>query len=187
MSESTDLAEIVKVRSDAVCLADTAALDHACDQMARKISEKLSRTNPVLLCVLNGGMVPTAMLLQRLEFPLQVDYTHVTRYGLRTSGGELRWVRRPPASLRDRTVLVVDDLLDHGITLQAVVEACEEIGAAQVLTAVLATKDVAERAGLQSTDFSAIKLPDRYIFGYGMDYKSYLRNAPGIFAVDPDP
>jgi len=176
-------AELEQVRATARCLADAASVEQAADRMAVKITEKLSQANPLLLAVMNGGMVPLAMLLQRVEFPLQVDYAHLTRYGMRTSGGELRWIRRPPESVRGRTVLVVDDLLDHGITLQALVDACFELGAAEVMTAVLVTKQVANRAGLPVTDFSALTLPDEYIYGYGMDYKSYLRNAPGIFAV----
>lgn len=185
MNEDRPPADLDAVRERARCLADAPTVDAACDRMAREITEKLSQTNPLLLCVMNGGVMPLAMLLRRLDFPLQVDYAHVTRYGMRTTGGELRWVRRPPERVRDRTVLVVDDLLDHGITLSAIVDSCRELGAAEVLTAVLVTKQVANRAGLAATDFSALTLPDEYLFGYGMDYRSYLRNAPGIYAVSP--
>jgi hypoxanthine phosphoribosyltransferase len=183
MSDKQIPAGLENVRRDARCLADKATVEAACDRMAVEITEKLSPANPLLLGVMNGGLVPLAMLMMRLEFPLQVDYTHLTRYGLRTTGGELRWIRRPPAAVKDRTILVIDDLLDHGITLQAVVDACHELGAAEVFTAVLITKQVEDRAGLQATDFSALTLPDDYLFGYGMDYQTYLRNSPGIFAV----
>ncbi len=178
--------ELDSVRQNAECLADPITINQACDRMAAEITEKLSRTNPVLLGVMTGGLTPLAMLLQRLDFPLQTDYAHLTRYGMRVSGGELRWIRKPPESVRDRTVLVVDDLLDHGITLQAVQEVCYELGAAEVMTAVLVTKQIDDRAGLKSTSFSALTLPDRYLFGCGMDYKSYLRNTPGIFAVSDE-
>lgn len=186
MSDDPVGAELDRVRASARCLADGAAIAHAVDRMAVEITEKLSQTNPLLLGVMTGGVMPLAMLLQRLDFPLQVDYTHLTRYGLRTTGGELRWVKRPPESVRGRTVLVVDDLLDHGITLQAIVDACRELGAAEVLTAVLVTKQIEDRAGLAATDFSGLTVPDVYLFGYGMDYKTWLRNAPGIFAVAGD-
>lgn len=186
MADAAPPPELIDVRRNARCLADADTVSRACDDMARDIAEKLAPANPLLLGVMSGGLVPLSMLLMRLEFPLQVDYAHVTRYGLRTTGGELRWVRRPPAAVRDRTVLVVDDLLDHGITLQAIVDACEELGAAQVLTAVLVTKTVPQRAGLQQADFSALTLPDEYLFGCGMDYKSYLRNTPAIYAVSHD-
>lgn len=183
MNEPAIPPELGDVRVNARRLASIEEIDAGVDHMANAITEKLSQTNPLLLGVMTGGIVPLAMLLQRLEFPLQVDYTHVTRYGLRTSGGELRWIKRPPASVKDRTVLVIDDLLDHGITLSAVVDACLELGAAEVLTAVLVTKQIDNRAGLNATNFSALTLPDEYLFGYGMDYKTYLRNAGGIFSV----
>lgn len=185
MTDANIPADLESVRRTARCLADAATVDAGCDRMAIEITEKLSPANPLLLGVMNGGIVPLAMLLRRLEFPLQIEYTHVTRYGMRTTGGELRWIKRPPETVRDRTVLIVDDLLDHGITLQAVADACYELGAAEVMTAVLVTKQVEQRAGLQQTNFSALTLPDEYLFGYGMDYKSYLRNVPGIFAVTP--
>jgi len=176
-------AELERVKAGARCLADPAMVEQAVDRMAIEITEKLSQADPLLLGVMTGGVVPLAMLLRRLEFPLQIDYVHLTRYGMRTTGGELRWIKRPPEHVRGRTVLIVDDLLDHGITLDAIVEACVDRGAAEVLTAVLVTKQVDARAGLARTDFSALSLPDAYLFGYGMDYKTYLRNAPGIFAV----
>jgi hypoxanthine phosphoribosyltransferase len=186
MNEATIPPELAAVRANARRLADPGEINRAVDRMASSITEKLSRTNPLLLTILTGGIVPLTMLLQRLEFPLQVDYTHLTRYGMRTTGGELRWVKKPPQAVKGRTVLVIDDLLDHGITLSAVVDECERLGAEDVLTAVLVTKDVNDRAGLKATDFSALVLPDEYLFGFGMDYKSYLRNAAGIFAVNPD-
>jgi hypoxanthine phosphoribosyltransferase len=178
--------EIHRVRETATCLATPAVIEQAMDRMSLEITEALSQTSPLLLGVMTGGVVPLSMLVQRLSFPLQVDYVHLTRYGMHTSGGELRWIKHPPESVRDRTVLLVDDLLDHGISLQALVDACWERGAAEVQTAVLVTKDVADRPGLIATDFSALSLPDAYIFGYGMDYKSFLRNAPGIFAARGD-
>ena len=92
-------------------------------------------------------------------------------------------VNRGAGDVQAAKQIGLDDLLDHGITLSAIVEACQELGAAEVLTAVLVTKQVESRAGLSSTDFSALSLPDAYLFGYGMDYHGYLRNVPGIYAV----
>ena len=176
--------EIETVRARADCLWTREQLELACDSMAQSITARLAHANPLLLVVMTGGLVPAAMLLPRLEFPLQVDYIHLTRYGAATVGGEIEWIRRPPASLAGRTVLLVDDLLDHGLTLQAAVRECEQLGAASILTAVLAVKRMAARAGLPQVDFHAVETPDRYLFGYGMDYKSWWRNGGGIFAVE---
>ncbi len=176
-------AELAAVRAGARCLATMDEVKRACDTMARDITARLRDANPLLLCVMTGGAMPLALLLERLDFPLQVDYVHLTRYGLATSGGDITWIKRPPASIHGRTVLVVDDILDHGLTLAAVLDECHAQGAGEVLSAVLVTKTMANRAGLAQADFSALTLPDEYLFGCGMDYKSYLRNAPGIFAV----
>ena len=174
--------EILDVRASAERLFDIATVERAVDVMAAAITAKLHDRNPLLLTVMTGGIVPAAMLLQRLDFPLQVDYIHVTRYGDKTSGGDIDWVR-PPPDVAGRTVLLVDDLLDHGVTLQAAVERCLEHGAAAVLTAVLFVKQIENRRGLATTDFHALETSDRYLFGLGMDYKHYWRNGPGVFAV----
>ena len=186
MSDVT-VSEVARVRAGARCLASMAEVHRACDAMAERISARLQDANPLLLCVMTGGASPLALLLERLDFPLQVDYVHLTRYGLATSGGDITWIKRPPESIRGRTVLVVDDILDHGLTLSALIDECHAQGAAEVLSAVLVTKTIANRAGLAAADFSALTLPDEYLFGCGMDYKSYLRNAPGIYAVGAAP
>ncbi len=177
------MADIDRVLADAEQLYGRREVDEAFDRMAAAITDRLGQRRPLLLCAMTGGMVPTAMLLPRLAFPLQVDYLHLTRYGARTAGGTLQWVKRPPAYLRNRVVLLIDDLLDHGLTLGAAVDACAEMGAAEVLTAVLVIKDVANRPGLATTDFHGLATPDRYLFGYGMDYKTWWRNGPGIYAA----
>jgi hypoxanthine phosphoribosyltransferase len=132
-----------------------------------------------------GGIVPTGLLLPRLNFPLQVDYLHVTRYRGRTAGGDLRWIKHPDIPLNGRTILVIDDVLDEGVTLGAIVQACKARGASEVLTAVLVEKRIERCEGLHKADFTGLSADNRYLFGYGMDYKLYLRNAEGIFAVRP--
>ena len=180
---TSDLREVHDVKREADLLYDSAQIDRAVDRMASAITARLAHSTPLLLVTMTGGLVPSALLLARLDFPLQVDYIHLTRYGHATAGGELQWIRRPPSTVAGRVVLVVDDLLDHGLTLQAAVDECTRLGAAEVLTAVLVIKDIAARPGLPTTDFHALTTPDRYLFGYGMDYKTYWRNGPGIYAV----
>jgi hypoxanthine phosphoribosyltransferase len=175
--------DIIDARQTADRLFSVAEVEASMDRMARAITDRLRHSNPLILTVMTGGMMPTGMLLTRLDFPLQVDYIHLTRYGDKTTGGEIQWIRQPPAELSGRTILLVDDLLDRGETLQTAVDRCHHNGAGEVLTAVLLVKSVAQRAGLAKTDFHALTAPDRYVFGFGMDYKHYWRNGPGIFAV----
>lgn len=179
--------KIKEVYEKSSCLFTTNEVEAALDRMAIKIHEKLQDQNPVLVCVMVGGLVPLGNLLPRLDFPLEVDYVHATRYRGDITGGEIHWKVKPSVNLKDRTVLIVDDILDGGITLAAIIAEIKALGAAEVYTAVLVDK-YRKRVvnGLQKADFVGLEVDDHYIFGYGMDYNEYLRNAPGIFVVHPD-
>ncbi len=174
--------EAAQVWAEADCIFDEAAVEAAIDGWAERIADVLRGRNPVVLTVMNGALIPSARLLTRLDFPLECDYLHATRYRGATSGGELHWYAKPRTDLSGRVVLLVDDILDEGYTLVAILEWLQGQGSEAVYTAVLADKRHTRKADVQA-DFVALELPDRYVFGYGMDYKEYLRNAPGIFAV----
>jgi hypoxanthine phosphoribosyltransferase len=173
---------VKRVRSEADCLASVEQAEVALDNMAEAITARHQNNNPLIICVMNGGLIVTGCLLSRLDFPLEQDYLHATRYRGETQGGELNWVVEPHHSLKDRHVLIVDDILDEGYTLAAIVTYCQKAGAASVETAVLVEKMHNRKQGLQA-DYVGMNMDDRYLFGYGMDYKGFLRNAPGIFAV----
>jgi hypoxanthine phosphoribosyltransferase len=175
--------EAARVYREADPIYSAAQVESALERMAAAITERLARANPVVLCVMNGGLVPTGKILTLLDFPLQVDYLHATRYRGATQGGGLRWQRRPEVALAGRTVLVVDDILDEGVTLAAILDHCREAGAASVYAAVLLEKRHGRNLSGMEADFIGLPVVDRYVFGYGMDYKGYLRNAQGIFAV----
>lgn len=178
---------ICDVFSKATCLFSNNEVNDALDKMATEISYKLSHSNPIFLCVVVGGIVPLGNLLPRLDFPLEVDYVHATRYQKTTTGKELSWKAKPETPLKNRTVVVVDDILDGGITLNAIIKYCEEQGAQAVYSAVLVDKQNARlQGGLPKADFCGLQVDNHYVFGYGMDYKGYLRNAPGIYVVAPE-
>lgn len=167
-------------------LFTTQDVEVALDKLAKDIHQELFDKNPVIICVMIGGLVPMGNLLPRLDFPLEVDYVHATRYRGETRGGEIHWKVKPCSDLRGRTVLVVDDILDGGITLAAILEEMKILGAEKVYSAVLVDKyQKRVENGLKNADFVGLRVDDHYVFGYGMDYKEYLRNAPGIFMVDP--
>lgn len=174
--------ECQKVREEADCLYNKQQVMAAISSLADKIHQQLAHSNPVLIAIMNGGLIPMGLLATELDFPLQIDYLHATRYRDKTSGGELKWLASPRIPLQDRTVLLVDDIHDEGVTMEAIKNYCHNEGAQQVLTAVLVNKQH-ERKNNTSADFVALEIPDRYVFGFGMDYKGMLRNAPGIFAV----
>ncbi len=171
------------VASRAELIFSQVQVEQAYDRLAEEITARLADSNPLILCTLIGGIIPTGMLLPRLNFPLQLDYLHATRYRGKTSGSELHWLARPTVNLQGRTVLIVDDVLDYGITLQAIIGDCEAMGALEVLTAVLVEKNIENRPGLSHADFTGLSTDDRYLYGHGMDYRNYLRNANGIYAA----
>lgn len=157
-------------------------LEWALDRMAGEITLDLAGSDPLVLCVMTGAVIVAGRLLPRLNFQLQMGYLHATRYRGATRGGELAWPHRPSAAIRGRQVLLVDDILDEGLTLEAAVRACREDGAASVRTAVLVAKDRARATDIEA-DYVGVRTPDLYLFGYGLDYKDYFRNVAGIYAV----
>lgn len=176
--------KIRKVYEKSTRLFTSDEVEAALDSMAIKIHQQLHDKNPVIICVMIGGLVPMGNLLPRLDFPLEVDYVHATRYNSGTRGGDIQWKVKPSLNLRDRTVLVVDDILDGGLTLAAILNEIKLMGAANVYSAVLVDKHHKRvENGLKNADFVGLEVDDHYIFGYGMDYNEYLRNAPGIFVV----
>lgn len=168
-------------------LVDEAGVARALDEMAAAIRRDLGEHDPVVLVVMVGGMLPAAWLLERLAFPLQVDYIHATRYRGGTRGTpELEWVVRPRTSLQGRTVLVIDDILDEGYTLAAILEECRDRGAERVLSAVLVDKQHPRRYKSLQADYVGLRLEDRYLFGCGMDYHEHLRQHRAIYALAPE-
>lgn len=177
-----DRAETLRLldESDEVCSAQE--VQDTLDRMARAITARLAHAQPLVLSVMGGAVVFTGQLLPRLSFPLDFDYIHVTRYGADTHGGTLRWIAAPDESVAGRTVLVLDDILDEGITLAAIRERVLELGARECFTAVLTEKLIDKSKPIQA-DFVGLKLPDRYVFGFGMDVSGVWRNLPSIRAL----
>lgn len=167
------------------CLHTLGEIDLALDRMAAQITEKLHDERPVVLCVMIGGLIPTGHLVTRLNFPLEIDYIRATRYKGEMHGGEVEWINRPNTDLNGRTVLIIEDILDGGLTLAEIIKYCYDHGAAKVFTAVLVDKKrTRESGGVEKADFVGLEVEDKFIYGFGMDYQEYLRNAPGIFIVE---
>lgn len=177
-------ADMWKVLEEADQLYSSDQVESAIERLSGEITAALQDSLPLVLCVMNGGLIFSGQLLTRLHFPLEVSYVHVTRYGDETSGGRLHWQTPPPRNLTGRTVLLVDDILDEGITLENIATTCRELGARQVLRVVLVDKRHDRKlAPDHRADFTGLDIPDRFVFGYGLDYKGFWRNANGIYAV----
>lgn len=182
-ARDSTLDEAIHIRETARQLVSPAQVRAALDRMAAGAGEVLAKENPLVLAVMNGGAFTAVELCQRLDFPYELDFVHVTRYDGELVGGELRWRAWPDNDLSGRTILVVDDIVDHGDTLEAICERLRRAGAGRVYVAVLVVKRLDQPRIRLDTDFVGLEVEDVYVFGCGMDYKGYWRGLQGIYAV----
>jgi hypoxanthine phosphoribosyltransferase len=167
--------------SEVICRPEE--VQAALARLAGEITARLGGSQPLVLAVMGGAVVFVGQLLPQLAFPLDFDYVHVSRYGDRQQGGELHWKVQPQHEvLKGRVVLVLDDILDEGETLAAVRQRVLELGAAEFHCAVFVDKRHGKPKPL-SADFVGIEVPDRFVFGYGMDIHGAWRNLPAIHAL----
>jgi hypoxanthine phosphoribosyltransferase len=177
--------EALRLLEGADVLFDADHVRAAVARMAEDIAAQLKDDFPVVLSVMGGAAVFTGQLLPQLRFPLEFGAIEVTRYNNDIQGREITWRLPPRDNVRGRTVLVVDDILDEGITLAAIRKRLLEMGAGKVYSAVFANKDIG-RAKPVSADFVGVTVPNRYVFGFGMDAYGLWRNLPAIYALkDP--
>ena len=169
--------------AQADCLHSADAVDAAIGRITQELTAALADAEPVVMCVMTGGLFFSGQLLGRLAFPLHLDYVHASRYQNNTAGTELSWQAQPKLDLTGRTVVLLDDILDEGITLLAIKERCLALGAKTVLTAVLVEKNLPHAKPMQA-DFIGLTVPNRYVFGCGMDAYGWWRNLPAIYALN---
>jgi len=172
----------LEVLGTAERLCSAADVSGVVARLAREISAALKDSFPLVLCVMRGGVIFAGQLLPQLRFPLEFDYLEVTRYGDATRGGEMSWKVEPGIDPRGRVVLVLDDILDEGITLAAIRDRLAAAGAARVIVAVFAEKETGRSKPIRA-DHVGVRLPNRYVFGFGMDVSGAWRNLPEVYAL----
>ena len=166
-------------------LVDRPTIDAAIAGIADAIARDYKGEVPVFLSIMNGALPFAGQLALELGArgqDAQFDYMQASRYH-GESGGELVWKHRPVSSLFGRRVLLVDDILDAGFTLQGVRDWCLEQGATDVRIAVLTVKKHDRCLDGVKADYAGIELPDRFVFGFGMDVSESLRSLPAIYAM----
>ena len=178
---NVSIAEVENVLKYSECLLDARGVEAMMNRLSNEITTRCRHQNPVVLCVMIGAIVAVGRLLPKLNFPLEVDYIHATRYRRDTIGGQLEWKKFPSTPLFNRTVIIVDDVLDEGVTMAEIKAYCHEQGAKQCYLAVLVNKNIQQDKSVEA-DFIGIQAGNQYLFGLGMDYKGYLRNVEGIYA-----
>jgi hypoxanthine phosphoribosyltransferase len=164
-------------------LVDRVAVDTAFDRLAAALQPLVEREPCVMLGVLLGGLVPLARLAGQLRGDFVLDACRVGRYGDAMRGGVPQWLAQPRAELRDRHVLLVDDIYDEGLTLEFIARHCRQAGARQVTTVVLVRKIHSRTVAAVQPDIVGLEVGDEFVFGCGMDYRGHWRHLPEIWAV----
>ena len=189
MSEDT-APSLAAILPAADLIHDRATIDAAIARMAQRIAADYAGERPVYLTVMHGALPFAGQLALDIGahgVDLEFDYLHATRYRGATSGGELAWKHRPATPLRGRRVLLVDDIVDEGHTLDAVRAWCMGEGAREVRIAAMVVKRHDRCVAGLCADYAGLDVPDRYVFGYGMDYHEQGRNLPAIYALAEAP
>ena len=163
----------------------TAAVRRVADALNARFGADGAAQFPLVLGVMGGAVVFTGTLLPQLSFPLDFDYIHVSRYGDDDRGGELVWKVIPRQNVAGRIIVVVDDILDEGETLAHVKQRLLDMGAAEVIVAVFADKDLGRAKPIQA-DLIGLTLPNKFVVGFGMDVYGYWRNLPGLWTIRPE-
>lgn len=172
--------EAMLAKSDLLYSQDD--INQALDKIASEVTRDYAELHPLMLCVMNGAVMTAGHLLSRLLFKLELDYIHATRYGDKTVGGELHWQARPHAELTGRHVVLIEDIYDEGLTLAALREYCLQAGAVSVRCVCLLDKRRQDKHG-PKPEYIGLTVPDRYVFGFGMDVEGDWRNLPAVYAL----
>ena len=177
------LQDALNTSESAELLISKTSIENAIDDIAEKIKSTVGEEVPVLLCVMKGGLMLTAELMKRIQSPLELDYVHVDRYRNETHGSSIHWHKEPDINLNGRIILLIDDIFDEGYTMQELIAYCEAKGASKVLSVVLLKKLLTNKHTDIEPDIIGMEITDKYVFGWGMDYKGYWRNLTDVFAV----
>ncbi|SFB73163.1 hypoxanthine-guanine phosphoribosyltransferase [Massilia yuzhufengensis] len=162
-----------------------AAVARVAAQLNERFGNPTDKAFPLVLGVMGGAVVFTGNLLPQLDFPLEFDYIHVSRYGDADQGGEIVWKVIPRQNVAGRTIVVLDDILDEGETLAHVKQRLLDMGAAEVVIVVFADKDI-KRAKPIKADLIGLTLPNEFVVGFGMDVYNYWRNLPGLWSISQE-
>ncbi len=155
------------------------------EKLAATINKDFMGQDVVVLCVMTGGMVFCSHLLTHLSFPVRFDYVHISRYGDKDHGGQLRWIKEPNLNLDGQNILIVDDMIDEGVSLTEVVNFCLNKNPRSVKTAVLLNKEKPRKHNdIVEPDYHGFAIEDKFVYGFGIDYKHYYRNAENIYLVE---
>ena len=181
------LSKAQEIHSSADLLFDQDIVDQGIADLATKVAKDCEDDFPLVLCVMNGGLYLTGQLLRHWDFPMTVDYVHATRYRLATLGKDVLWKAYPQNEIRDRHVIIVDDIFDQGYTLEEVKSYCVKHGAKKCSSVFLIRKSHDRKKADIQPDYVGLECGDCYVYGAGMDLNGHFRNLSSIYYIASKP
>ena len=178
-----ELERALQAHEGAELLFEDQAVEQGIEQLASRVAEEFRDKNPLVLCVMNGGLYLTGQLLRHWHFPMTLDYVHATRYRLKTLGRDVLWKAYPQNSLRNRAVIIVDDIFDQGYTLEEVRSYCLNQGAELCKSVFLIRKNRDCKRADVEPDYVGLECGDCYVYGAGMDLNGHFRNLSAIYSL----
>ncbi len=168
-------------------LVSPADLQARIAELGAQINHDYAGQELLLVCILRGGVMFLTDLMRHLEIPVKLDFMAVSSYsiGARQSSGQARITLDLNTDIAERNVLLVEDIVDSGYTLEAVLRLLNTRHPKSLKTCVLLDK-VERRETIVAIDYCGFVIPDKFVFGYGLDIDEYYRNLPFIGAVDPE-
>ena len=157
-------------------------IQQAVKSVAEQMNKDLEGANPLFICVLNGAFMFAGDLMKYFTLPCEITFIKLTSYaGLYTSG-DVKEIMGLSESVIDRNVVVVEDIVDTGITMDRILTSLNAKGAKSIKVATFLQKPDALQRDI-TVDYAAIKIPNDFIVGYGLDYDGYGRNLRDIYTV----
>lgn len=178
-----DNQKIEKTLRNSECLLSNIEVTAAYQRLAAQLNLHYAGLNPIILVVMNGGLIPAGQLITQLTFYHRMHYIHATRYRNNMGTNDLNWKYKPDIDIKGEHVLLIDDIFDEGVTLKAIVEELQKEQPASIDCCVLLNKQHDRKVSNFRVDFVGLEIEDRYVYGCGMDYHGYLRHLPGIYAI----
>ena len=155
-------------------------------EMGRTIARDYADTTPILVSVLNGAFMYTADLMRAIDTDCEIDFIKLSSYGdAKVSSGEVHELKSVDADLEDRDVLIVEDIVDTGLSMEFMKGRLAEHDPASLRVATLLHKPTATQPDLR-LDYVGFRIPDLFVIGYGLDYGQLARNLSDIYILDED-
>ena len=155
-------------------------------KLANEIEEDYRGKHPLLICVLKGSFVFMADLIRQLDLPVEIDFIKLCSYGVgMKSSGEVKVVQRPKTPVKGRDVLVIEDIVDTGLTLSFLLNYLRREKPASLKVCVLTDKPSCRKSPV-SIEYLGFTLPNKFVVGYGLDFDQKFRNLPDICIFEGD-